>query len=190
MNHFATYPQYWVNHLGFQLRGASNRAFAEAGLDASPEEWSVMLILEGEGPLTPSRLADLTLRDRPAVSRLLAKLDKKGLVSRAIGTADRRSQVIQMTDTGRAAFETWRQALMPVIRRSMADVSTAEIDVIVRVLARMSRNLDDFGLDQDQDQDQGRDLGRDLDRGQDAGGNTGNHPGNGGPDRRDGAESK
>ncbi len=145
MNHHSTFPHYWINHLGFVLRAYSADVFARAGLDTSPEEWGVMLILHDEGPMTPSRLAKLTVRDRPATSRLIAKLEGKGLIARAFGETDRRSQVISMTGKGETEFARWRAALMPMIALSQDGISAEEVEATVTVLARMARNLEKDG---------------------------------------------
>ena len=58
------------------------RALAEHGL--SPEQWQTLavLLLRGQ-PLSQREICALTLRDKPAVSRMVARMERDGWVRRA-----------------------------------------------------------------------------------------------------------
>jgi DNA-binding MarR family transcriptional regulator len=93
-------------HLGYWLRLVSNdvsRAF-ERGLqkqDISVAEWvAISQLAEGTG-LMPATLASKMGMTRGAISKVLEKLDSKGLVSRSVSSADSRVQILSLTERGR-----------------------------------------------------------------------------------------
>ena len=96
-----------ASHTGFWLRLVSNHvshSFARklAGSGATVAEWVILReIFEARGT-SPGRLAESTRLTRGAVSKLVDRLVRKGLVSRAEADQDRRFQDLQLTATGRA----------------------------------------------------------------------------------------
>lgn len=90
-------------HIGFWLRMVSNsvsHAFAKklAEVDVSVAEWVVMReMYAGDETTAPSTIAELTGLTRGAISKLIDKLLKKGLVTRAEAQEDRRYQDIRLT---------------------------------------------------------------------------------------------
>lgn len=94
-------------HTGFWLRFVSNhvshsfaRKLANTGVTVA--EWVILRELFDAGETAPSRLATSSGLTRGAVSKLIDRLLKKGLVSRAEATNDRRFQDVNLTAAGRA----------------------------------------------------------------------------------------
>lgn len=92
-----------TSHIGFWMRRVSNgvsHAFARK-LQASGvtvAEWVVLREMYGGGDSTsPSAVAALTGLSRGAVSKLIARLFAKGLVTRREATRDRRYEDIALT---------------------------------------------------------------------------------------------
>jgi DNA-binding MarR family transcriptional regulator len=91
------------SHLGYWMRMVSNQvshAFARK-LEASGvtvAEWVVLRELaEGSDATSPSAVAELTGLSRGAVSKLVDRLLRKGLVTRRESDGDRRYQDIELT---------------------------------------------------------------------------------------------
>lgn len=94
-------------HTGFWLRFVSNHvshAFARkiAHQGVTVAEWVILRELFDAGETSPSRVAASCGLTRGAVSKLIDRLLKKGLVSRAEADADRRFQDVNLTPAGRA----------------------------------------------------------------------------------------
>lgn len=94
------------SHLGYWMRLVSNQVshtFARK-LEASGvtvAEWVVLREMAGGRDATsPSAVAELTGLTRGAVSKLVDRLLKKGLVTRQEATGDRRYQDIELTAAG------------------------------------------------------------------------------------------
>jgi len=76
-----------------------------------------------------------------AMTRLLDKLEARGLVLREADPADRRAVNIQLTDAGRAMWLDVNQCGQRVRERAMHGMSDAERDQLTRMLEQVRDNL-------------------------------------------------
>jgi len=86
----------------------ARRLRQEAGAGLSPSLTAALATIERHGPLTPSELALRERVQRPTVTRVLARLEAAGLVSRAADPADRRSSLVTVSGDGRKLLATMR----------------------------------------------------------------------------------
>ncbi|RUS65227.1 MarR family transcriptional regulator [Pseudorhodobacter sp. E13] len=138
---YEQFPQYWVNHLGFQLRKELEEAFAAKGQKVTSEEWALLLILNKHEQLSPRILAKLTLRDSTTVSRLVDRLERKGLVERIRERKDRRVVDVVMTAAGRAEFSSLSETAKAFIDTSLRGIAPEDAERVIQILKRMSENL-------------------------------------------------
>ena len=93
-------------HLGYWLRYVSNNvaySFSQK-LDASKvtvAEWIILRQMYESGGTSPGTVAEKTGLTKGAISKLIARLLIKGLVSREGSIKDRRFQEIKLTSKGR-----------------------------------------------------------------------------------------
>ena len=71
-----------ASHLRLALARTARRLRQEAGTGLSPSLTAALATVERCGPLTPSELAGLERVARPTVTRVLARLEEAGLISR------------------------------------------------------------------------------------------------------------
>lgn len=133
--------QHWINRLSFMLRGEAQQRLRRAGFDLSAEEWALLMVLWRDGPTGMTRLADITLRDRTTVTRLVDRLIRKGLVLRQGAARDRRQVVIDLTKRGREIEAPVLRAIVPLIAITNRDIPAADLETTRRVLAQMAANL-------------------------------------------------
>src|ERR671931_2935394 len=88
--------------LRLTITRAARRLRQEADAGLSPSLTAALSTVERHGPLTPSRLAEIERIQRPTVTRLLATLEKDGLVQRAADPEDGRVSIVSITREGRA----------------------------------------------------------------------------------------
>jgi DNA-binding MarR family transcriptional regulator len=101
------HPASLESHAGFWLRFVSNyvsQAFARklAGCGVTVAEWVLLRKIFEAGETSPSRLATSSGLTRGAVSKLVDRLLRKGLVTRTEADGDRRYQDVRLTPAGRA----------------------------------------------------------------------------------------
>lgn len=81
----------------------------------SREEWRLLFLLEDAGSLDSTQIAQRTSLDKVQVSRAASRLEKKGLITRDILSADRRLRNYAVTVEGKTLF---RQAFVRVEERT------------------------------------------------------------------------
>ncbi|QTN28209.1 MarR family transcriptional regulator [Rhodoferax sp. AJA081-3] len=94
------------SHLGFWLRFVSNHVSGEfkrqvEANGVSVSEWVALRQLYNAGEATAAELMDALGMTKGAVSKIITRLQDKGLVSRAAVDADRRAQQIVLSAAGR-----------------------------------------------------------------------------------------
>ncbi|MBR9841717.1 MAG: homoprotocatechuate degradation operon regulator HpaR [Rhodobacteraceae bacterium] len=89
---------------------------ADAGV--TEQQWRVLRVLDEEGPLDPTTIASRAVLLLPSLTRILQKLEEKGLVTRRRDEYDRRRQVIEVTEAGRDIIN----ANMDTSRRILSDL--------------------------------------------------------------------
>lgn len=91
---------YWLDRLRGLVHGSFEQALA--GHDVTVAQWSVLIaVLRGEAR-TPREVAEFIAVDPGAVTRLLDRLEAKGLLRRVPVPADRRSVTLELTPDGRS----------------------------------------------------------------------------------------
>ncbi len=108
----------------------------------SQARWEALLCLAAHPDgLTQSTLARLVSVEDPTVARMLAALERDGLVERAIGQADRRTRIVRISAAGLAAFAAM-QAETDRLRDDLlggldADDLAGGMRLLDRILARL-----------------------------------------------------
>ncbi len=139
---FESKIQHWINRLSFQLRAEAVQRFKQAGLDLSAEEWALLMVLWRDGPTPMADLANLTLRDRTTMTRLVDRMVKKDLVKRTTPKTDRRKVIIAVSTKGAEIKPRVLEAIQPLIAKSQNGIPEEDIALALNVLAQIAKNLD------------------------------------------------
>ena len=73
-------------------------------------EWTILICLTYRDGLNPRVICEITEQPRNTISRSVASLEAKGMITRAPDPADARRQTLRLTPEGRAAYD----AVMPM----------------------------------------------------------------------------
>ncbi len=95
---------YWLGRLATQMQEAFNGAVAQYGV--SWAQWMVLNAVYYQRAKTPAQIAQHIGVDRSAITRLVDRLEAKGLVERSRENADRRSINIELTTKGKNLIPT------------------------------------------------------------------------------------
>jgi len=131
--------------LATRLRDAiartGRRLRQEARTGLSPSLLMALASIEREGPLTPSELAARERIQRPTATRILARLEEAGLVSRAPDPADRRSSLVSATADGRALLEESRTRKDAFLSARLEQLPAEDHATLARAAALLERML-------------------------------------------------
>ncbi|MDP9089390.1 MAG: MarR family winged helix-turn-helix transcriptional regulator [Pseudomonadota bacterium] len=78
--------------------------------------------------------------DRGAMSRMIDRLESKGLLRRVALAHTRRTMALEVTAAGKAAFPKMQACLNKVVNRLLKGVSKSEVRAVERTLKRMLAN--------------------------------------------------
>ena len=139
-------PQPFPLPIGLRLAQASRtveRAFdaalAEAG--GSLPVWLVLLNLKVRRPANQRELAAAVGITGATLTHHLNAMHAQGLVERARDDANRRVQVVTLTEAGEAAFLRLREAAMAFDARLRAGLAEPDLAALAATLDRLAANV-------------------------------------------------
>ncbi len=100
-------------------------------------QWGPLMRLRNAGPATVAELARWLQVDAGAMTRLLDRLEKKGLCKRVRSTEDRRVVQVELTAEGQAAIAEVPAVLAEVMNAHLAGFSKTEWLALKTYLHRM-----------------------------------------------------
>jgi DNA-binding MarR family transcriptional regulator len=125
-----------------QLQICFARLFREHGL--TPSQYNVLRILRGEGqPLPILEVAARTITVVPGITGLIDRLERAGFVSRVRCAMDRRVIHVALTAAGSEALAALDEPLAGLHRKLMGHLTRAELNELIRLLARVREPLAD-----------------------------------------------
>jgi DNA-binding MarR family transcriptional regulator len=125
-------------------RRLRQEAFAAEGRgELSPSLSAALVTIDIHGPLTPSELAERERVKRPTATRILANLDRLGLVTRTPDPADGRASLVATTASGRTLLQRLRTRKNAYLARRLRDLDPDEVETLARAAAILERLLDE-----------------------------------------------
>jgi DNA-binding MarR family transcriptional regulator len=115
-------------------------ALGEAGL--SQGEAHILALLAASGPSTIAALHVGLAHKRSTLTSILDRLADRGLITRAVGEADRRTFVVTPTAEGRVVAARVLQHLEQLERAVHARVSASDVRGFLAVLAAVEEQAD------------------------------------------------
>ncbi|MBO5635380.1 MAG: MarR family transcriptional regulator [Bacteroidales bacterium] len=116
--------------------------FREGGFQLSPEQFLVMDTLWDEGVLTQQQIADITMRDKNSIVKLIDGLESRKLVRRASNPLDRRQNLIEVTPYSLTVKDKIEALAYESVHGILGDIPKKALDTFVKVLVRMEKNMD------------------------------------------------
>ena len=105
-------------------------------------EWRIMSLLAIEPGIPAARICQVIGFNKGPVSRTLAGLEKRGLVTIRTDPKDGRTHSISLTARGRATHDKVIVAAFERERRLLSCLSKDEREVLIDLLRRLHENLD------------------------------------------------
>lgn len=101
-------------------------------------EYSLLLLLLANGPLTPKRLGQALALSGPKLTLLLDRLQERSLLRRERSATDGRSQNIVLTEAGRQLTQAAGSAAAPMERELDDRLSRAERLMLIELLRKVA----------------------------------------------------
>lgn len=81
-----------------RVMGPIRRMLADVGV--TEQQWRVLRVLKEDGPQEPTHIAERACLLLPSLTRILQKLEAKGLIRRHVHPVDKRRQIVEITAAG------------------------------------------------------------------------------------------
>ena len=126
-----------------QAARAVGRAFDEAlaAAGGSLPVWLILLNLKVRRPGTQRELAEAVGIREATLTHHLNAMDAGGLITRARDAANRRVQVVTLTEKGDQAFQSLAAAAVAFDARLRAGLADTDLAALTTLLARLSANV-------------------------------------------------
>lgn len=125
------------------MRTARRLRAEKSDAELSDGQYSVLAVLDRHGALSPGDLAEHEGVQPPSMTRTVAALAERGLVTRTAHPADRRQIVVTLTDKGRESVRETRRRRDAWLARRLAELEPQERAVLARaaeILRRISES--------------------------------------------------
>lgn len=126
---------YLMKRIGQSIVAQVDKRLDIHGLTSA--QWGPLMRLSKAGPQTVADLARWVQLDAGAMTRLLDRLEAKGLCKRVRSTEDRRVVVVEITPDGEAAIAEVPAVLAEVMNLHLAGFSKTEWQALKGYLQRM-----------------------------------------------------
>jgi DNA-binding MarR family transcriptional regulator len=111
-------------------------------LRMSSSQWRVISVLKAYGALSIGEIVEATLMEQPTISRVVARLEKNGLVTRRASTRDSRMALISLTAPG---LEVFKQIIPAALRHqeiALDGIGRKEIAQVIATLEKIEENIE------------------------------------------------
>ncbi|WP_433531063.1 MarR family winged helix-turn-helix transcriptional regulator [Micromonospora sp. CA-263727] len=133
--------------LAHQLRDAItrlNRRVRQARPvgDLTVTQLSALTSIRLGGALTPRELADVERVQPPTMTKIVAKLEERGLVQRSPHPTDGRQVILAVTEGGRTVLDQFERVRDEWLARRLAELNDADRETLhhaAEILQRLSR---------------------------------------------------
>ena len=141
-------PAGCVGQLMYRVRSAQMSALDEAlgqdpdlaSLEVSAAQYIIISVLAKRGVDSPVQLCKDLSYDAGAMTRMLDRLERRGLVRRVAHPNDRRTSNLELTAEGKAVYPKLRASAMKVLNRFLHGFTQKEARQLESFLQRMLEN--------------------------------------------------
>jgi DNA-binding MarR family transcriptional regulator len=124
------------------MRVARRLRSEKSDAELSDGQFSVLAVLDRNGPLTPRALAEHERVQPPSITRTLAGLLARGLVDRESDPVDRRQVIVRLSELGAVAVKETRRRRDAWLARRLADLDPSEREVLAKASEILRRIAD------------------------------------------------
>ena len=108
-----------------------------APYDLTHPQFSILMMIKERNCSTAADLARETCNDTGAITRMLDRLEAKGILLRTRSSADRRVVNIELTDFGKLVAEKMPVVTINVLNRHLQDFSADEVAQFKHLLRKL-----------------------------------------------------
>jgi len=140
-----------VFQLARNVRAAIERQLVSEGITSRQAQLALLLHSWSRKETSPHQVAGRLGTDNAGMTRLLDRLEAKGLIVRRDSPTDRRSIAIGLTKAGRELAPRVAPAFRRVHESLLVGFSDGEVEQLTALLARLAENARNLGAEPQSD---------------------------------------
>lgn len=129
-----------ISDLARRLAAAIDDEMARMGMDITSAQWGILMRIANGCATTAAQLCRFTQHDTGSMTRMLDRLEEKGLIRRVRSSRDRRVVSLEITEAGRALYPLLPPVAIKVLNAHLKGFSRTELDQLKGFLNRMRAN--------------------------------------------------
>jgi len=133
-------PGYLLNLAVREISVHLARAFKAGGLELTPQQWSLLARLWEKDGQHQNELAETTTKDRHNVARILALMERNGMIERRPDRDDKRLQRVYLTDLGKCLRPRLTAMALEVLEQAFQGVSDKDVQRFREICRRVIAN--------------------------------------------------
>ncbi len=119
-----------------RLRALEDELFSSVELTA--QQYNLLRLLRAaQSPVPTLTLAERLVSRAPDITRMIDKLEGRGLISRARSTKDRREVLVEITSSGETLLERIAGPLRACHERQLGHLSSADLQALIGLLRQV-----------------------------------------------------
>ncbi len=126
---------------GVYTRIYSRQCFREKNFDITPEQFVIIEVLMHRDGLYQRQLSEITLKDRPNITRIINILEKNGYVNRVADKNKRKVFKIYLTDKAKNLFPALAQVAKDYRKTMTEGIDKSDLETCMSVLNKVLDNL-------------------------------------------------
>lgn len=130
-----------------RLLGALDGEMGAFGITGA--QWVVLMRVANDGPSTAAGLCRWLRYDTGSMTRMLDRLEEKGLIRRVRSQEDRRVIHLELTEAGRELYPRLPGAAIQVLNAHLRGFTPDEVDQLKSLLRRMRANSETLACSQE-----------------------------------------
>ena len=131
----------FLNFVHNRFKQNVNDAFVEGEYDITAEQFLLMDTLWTEGTISQQQIADIMLKDKNSVVKLIDSLEDKKLVKRVNSPKDRRQNLIKVTGKASKMKDGMTIIALSAVEKITEGIDDDDIQTFISVLDRMAQNM-------------------------------------------------
>jgi MarR family transcriptional regulator, organic hydroperoxide resistance regulator len=132
---------YLMSRAAHALKNHLKREFSAAGVRVSPAQMGILFLLLEQDRRPMGELGRLLDVDNSAITGLVDRMEKEGILRRIPGTADRRQNLITITPAGRKEAQKAARVSHDTNNAMKNGFTEQEMEVFARVLSGLSKKF-------------------------------------------------
>ncbi|MBO9443748.1 homoprotocatechuate degradation operon regulator HpaR [Phaeobacter italicus] len=110
--------------------------------DLTEQQWRVLRVVQESGDIDPTQISEQACLLLPSLTRILQKLEDKGLIQREKDQMDRRRQIVRITPAGEQIIDDNLEASLAVIENTRTKMGAERYEALLDLLNELNRKGD------------------------------------------------